>query len=440
MSKRNQRAGSLTDAEVGIIRNLLARGGYKNQVILGLINTVRRLEGREETNGGRISEVKTKKPRYAGIKAIGDKETDEFIKKAENPASYSGVSTNPLDPKRLKSLFPKDKRSKDKLAISETDWIECKESFGTQHLISNCLRAIAAFANNKGGYVAFGVKDKTWDLKGIDGAKFKSLDRKKFNQALLAALNCAIDFDMDTLEVSGKTIGVMHISPARIKPVIAVKNGADGVSEGHIYFRYQAENRLIGPTELQQIVEDRIRDLSETILTKHLSSILANGIENSAILNIDTGQIDGKAGSFLIDEDLLPKISFIKEGEFQEKSGTPTLKLVGEIKKAASVIKTKKEELIKLYPYSWTELAKAVKAKVDGATNDTVNRVIREHGLKSNTAYSAYNFRNNQHAEEYKATGKIPSVTPSIYNQAAVNFVSKNTRKIMNNGHSGGKK
>lgn len=430
---RRKRKGSLSDYEVGVIRNLLARGGYENQDILGLLNTVRRLEGREETNGGRVSEVKTNKPRYKGIGPASDKETDTFIQKAENPVSYAGISSNPLDKKRLQKLFPLDKSAKGKLAITETDWIECKESFGTQHLISNCLRAIAAFANNKGGYIVFGVKDKTWDLKGIDGAKFKALDRKKFNQALLAVLSCAIEFEMDTLDAGGKTVGVLYIASAKIKPVIAISNGKDGVSTGHIYYRYQAENRMIGPAELQQIIEGRIRDLSETILTKHLSTILANGIENSAVLNINTGQVDGKAGSFLIDEDLLPELSFIKEGEFEEKTGTPTLKLVGEVEKAASVIKTKKEELIKLYPYSWTELAKAVKAKVPGATNNTVNRVIREHDLKSDTTYAAYNFRNNQQAEAYKSSGKIPSATPSIYNLAAVDFVAGECQKILEN-------
>jgi hypothetical protein len=431
MSKRSTRAGSLTDAEVGIIRNLLNRGGYKNQDILGLLNTVRRLDGREEINGGRVSEVKTEKPQYAGISAASDKDTDDFIQNAENPAAYGAITSNPLSKKRLSALFPLDKGKTGKLAIAETDLIECKESFGTQHLISNCIRAIAAFANNNGGYIAFGVKDATWELKGIDGDKFRGLDRKKFNRSLLSVLSCAIDFEMETLDVGGKTIGVMYIAPATIKPVIAISNGKDGVSVGHIYYRYQAENRMIGPSELQQIIEGRIRDLSETILTKHLSTILANGIENSAILNINTGQVDGKAGSFLIDEEILPEISFIKEGEFEEKSGAPTLKLVGEVKKAASVIKTQKEELIKLYPYSWKELAAAVKEKVPGATVNTVNRVIREHDVKSNAEYAAYNFRNNQQAESYDATGKIPGGTPTIYNQAAVEFVAEKAEKII---------
>lgn len=48
-------------------------------------------------------------------------------------------------------------------------------------------------------------------------------------------------------------------------------------------------------------------------------------------MNLETGEVDGASGKFIIDEKLLKEIEFIKEGEFKEKSGTPTLKLVGEL-------------------------------------------------------------------------------------------------------------
>ena len=112
MPKRLKRAGSLTDHEVGIIRNLLGRGAYKNQEILGMINTVRHQEGQEEINGGRISEVKTNYSRYDGIGPTSDEDTNIIIQRAKNPATYTGVSSDPLDPKHLKRLFPVDKGKK----------------------------------------------------------------------------------------------------------------------------------------------------------------------------------------------------------------------------------------------------------------------------------------------------------------------------------------
>ncbi|MCB9995165.1 MAG: putative DNA binding domain-containing protein [Rhodospirillales bacterium] len=424
---RRQREGSLTEDEVGVIRNLLARGGYKNQDILGLVNTVRRLEGRADTNGGRVSDVKTGKPRYKGIKPAPDQDTDAFIARAKNPAGFDRIDTDPLRADVLAALFPKNKGD-DSLNITETDRIECKESFGEKHFISNCIRAIVAFANNKGGYIAFGVKDGTWEITGINASTFRRFDRRKINRAFRAILSCGIDFDTTVLQYGGKSVGIMYIRPAKMKPVMFIRQD-NGATEGHIYYRYQGENRLIGPSELQQIIEERIRSLSETILTKHIQNILSNGIENSAVLNLDTGEVDGKAGSFVIDEELLPQISFVKEGEFVEKSGAPALKLIGEIKSAAKVVATKTEPLTTRYPYSWREMMAEVKKQVPGATPNQINAVIKAENMKENKKYAAYNFRNKKHADDHKKTGNVPSVTPSIYNQAAVDFVVKKLKK-----------
>ena len=366
MATRSIRAGSLTNKEVGIVRNLLARGDYKNQDILGLINTVRRLEGKVETNGGRKSEVKTNKPRYKGIKALSNSDTDAYLAKAAKPASFSTIDTGPLSDSVLEKLFPLNTTHSDRLAITETDVIECKQSFGSQHWVNNCIRAIAAFSNNKGGYLAFGIKDKTWEIIGINRDKFKAFDRKNLNQVLRSSLSSGIEFDMGTFVCDGKTIGVMHILPARIKPVMLIKN-VSGTTEGQIYYRYQGENRLIAPTELQHIIEERIRTLSETILSKHISNILSNGIENSAVLNLDTGIVDGKAGNFIVEEDLLPKIKFIKEGEFVEKSGAPTLKLIGKVSPKTivtkQVIKEKKVLSDDDFPYKPTKAALEIARK-----------------------------------------------------------------------------
>jgi hypothetical protein len=37
--------------------------------------------------------------------------------------------------------------------------------------------------------------------------------------------------------------------------------------------------------------------------------------------------------------------------------------------------------------------------------------------------YSAYNFRSKKHEDAYESTGKLPSGTPSIYKNKAVDFL-----------------
>jgi len=430
MAARKQREGSLANSEVGIIKNLLSRSGFKNQDILGLINTVRRHEGRADANGGRISDIKKGKLRYRDIKQASNDDADVFIARAKNPVGFSRIDTDPLRSDILTTLLPRNKDSRT-LHITETDRIECKESFGEKYFINNCIKAIASFANNKGGYIVFGIRNKTWDIIGIDANAFKRFDRNKLNQAFRSSLSCGIDFDTTTLDFHDKSIGVMYIHPAKMKPVMFIQQDSTaGTAEGHIYYRYHGENRLIAPAELQHILEERLRSLSEAILSKHLKNILSNGIENSAVLNLSTGEIDGKAGNFLIDESLLSQISFLKEGEFVEKSGSPALKLVGEIRSSSRVIGTKTEPLTTTYPLAWQEMRDAVKRAIKNARDTQINAVIKAHKIKQNPAYSGYVFRNKKQEEAYQKSKKLPAAVPSIYNQAAVNFI---VQKLSNN-------
>ena len=135
----------------------------------------------------------------------------------------------------------------------------------------------------------------------------------------------------------------------------------------------------------------------------------------------------------VVDDDLAKKMRFIKEGQFEEKHGSPTLKLVGDVVPVdeVEVVKRVRENLIREYPLSATELAQAVQAAHPGAKQFKIWDAIRDNDLKNNRDYAAYNFRNKKQEDEYKASGKLPKVTPSIYNQKAVDFlvnVSKTAR------------
>jgi hypothetical protein len=110
---------------------------------------------------------------------------------------------------------------------------------------------------------------------------------------------------------------------------------------------------------------------------------------------------------------------------FREREGATTLKLVGDVVPTdrVEVVRKVRENLIREYPLSATELAAAVKEAYPHATQSKVWNAIRENGIKSNADYSAYNFRNKKQEDEYRESGRLPSNTPSIYNQSAVDFL-----------------
>lgn len=402
------RRNSLTDAEVAVIKALVVAGKHSNQEIAGLINRARG-DAASDISTGRISNIKNGQiKKYVAILAAGTAEVDQFMAKVA-PSALG--DDGPLSSSRLIKLLPVKPGTPLSLAITETDQIECKKS------VNFVMKTIAAFANNKGGYFVFGVENGSFNVVGLPDEKFEKFDLNKLNQNIRDQLGIGLEIQTKTYQIDRKKLGIVYVGPAHTKPVIFIHNAGD-VAQGHIYYRYPGEDRLISPTDLQWLIEQRMQHLSQTILSKHLANIMRFGIENAAVVNLATGEIDGKAGSFLIDEALLPQISFVKDGEFVEQSGAPTLKLIGEVAPAKATVVAIKEAL-EGYPLTYTELFRRVK-KATGAKQGAMDAIIKAKKMKTNRAFSHYAFRNNADRLRYEATGVVKKGTASNYNEAAV--------------------
>ncbi|MHB8287448.1 MAG: AlbA family DNA-binding domain-containing protein, partial [Caulobacteraceae bacterium] len=219
-SKRN----SLSDAEVGIIKALIATGKYANQEIAGLINRARG-DPASDVSSGRISNIKNDQiKKYKGIPAVEASEVEQFMAKAAPPALND---EGPLSPARLAKLLPAKPGSPGSLAITETDQIECKKS------VNFVMKTIAGFANNRGGYFLFGVENGTFNVIGLPDDKFEKYDLNRLNQNVRDQLGIGLDIQVASRMIDGKKIGVAYIGPAHTKPVIFIHN-ADGAAQGHI--------------------------------------------------------------------------------------------------------------------------------------------------------------------------------------------------------------
>jgi len=413
----------VTNEEVAVVRNLLKRYGAKSQTISGQINARRRKLKQHEINQARISDIKTGHKLYAGINPASDEEVQAFFNVAGNDSPITAQEPSPVSENSLRTLLPLQVGVDDVLAISETDRIECKKSFAN-NFFNNCVKAIAAFANNQGGYIIFGVKNAEWTIEGINKTAFEGFDRAKLTNALRDCMSGEIRFDMGTLDFSGKTVGALYVYPAAVQPVILTNRKHD-ISSGDIYYRYNGANRKIGPTELQQIIENRVVALSQSVLGKHISNIMANGIENSAILNLSTGEVDGKGSKFAIDQKALSKVAFVKEGQFVETSGAPTLTLVGEIQER--VVSN-----LDLYPFSYTESLDEVRKQVPEIKQNEFNQLIRDSNIKADRAYSSVRYTSTVKQKKFNENGTISSGEAYIYNQSAIDFLVKKAKEIVN--------
>ena len=291
--------------------------------------------------------------------------------------------------------------------------LEFKEQFNLAGL-ADYFRDFAAFSNNRGGYLIFGVKDSPRVPIGLTPSaldQFNKIDPEKITGFLLELFSADIRWEQVVVECDSKSFGVFRIFEADTKPVIAKKDeGKDQIiKNGEIYYRYGGRTQKIQYAELQSIIERRVQQNNKQWLDL-MSKIGKAGPQNAAILDTERALIEKDDTKILVlDEDLANKLKFIKEG-FVRQKGETTLKLVGDVVPVdkIEVIRKVKENLTKHYPLSAMELYEEVKSALPSAGQNEIWQAIKDNGIKHNPDYSAYNFRNKKQEDYYNELVSFP--------------------------------
>lgn len=318
---------NMSDEEVGLARAMLAKG-MKNDHVHFYFNRADRL-----ISSGRIAQIKSGS--YAkSVPAASDDELRAFQAKwdADHAAVYPKGPESPTDVAYIEAMFEKRKTGWH-VRTGETDVVECKLNYAVSGPV---LKAIAGLANNKGGHILFGVKDGASIVEGMSDDKFSTLDPSILSQHLISTLDPVPTTAKVGVIIGGKSVGALYVEKHPEGPVIAVKNVGTDVREGAIYFRYVGETRQIKPGELRQIIKMREQKAVEEFSRRMLR--VAAGSE--ATIDLDSGEVSGKSGRFVIDKSLLSSIQFIREGDFSEVKGAPALRVVGEVEPISSVDRT----------------------------------------------------------------------------------------------------
>lgn len=312
----------------------------------------------------------------------------------------------------------------------EGQCLEFKEQYNFAGL-ADYFRDFAAFSNNRGGYLIFGVTDAPRVATGMSKKSldaFEKIDPERISGFLLDIFSSNITWEQAVFDIDGKHFGVFKISEAETKPVIAKKDeGKDQIiKNGDIYYRYGGRTQKIQSAELENIINRRIEQTNRDWID-HVKAIGTDGPSSAIVLKSEKSLKEQNSAPLVLDEELAKKLKFIKEGQFDEKTGAITLKVVGDVVPVDTVEieRVIKENLFKSYPLSARELAAEVVRKAPGVKQNAIWKAIVDNKIKGNPDYSVYNFRNKKQEEVYNKTGKIPSVTPVIYNRAAVEFLVK---------------
>lgn len=319
---------SISDEEISLIKAMLGRGISKTEIQAYFTRPDRTV------NFGRIHNIESDE--YGpDIVAASEAELDKFLEKWRESSGVSAgelaaevfdrASLSPVHPKRLADLFEKAKKSTWTVVNGETDEVECKEGFNVNGKI---FRTVTALANNNGGYVLFGIRDSDKRVVGLKGDKFQTTDIAKFSQWFRSAMEPMPRFEIAVHRVGRMRVGVVYVHPVEDWPTIATKT-SDSYHEGTVYYRYPGESRAIEAADFRSGLaarDGRARQEARQAVTKALELG-----PDAGVIDLASGRVDGQKKSFFIDDTLLEKIRFIREGTLDKDVGEPVLNLIGDV-------------------------------------------------------------------------------------------------------------
>ena len=238
------------------------------------------------------------------------------------------------------------------LKSRESNTVEFKESFN-KNSTAKYAKTMAAYANNRGGYIIFGVKDNPREVVGLKNSNFENLSQEVFTEAINSLFSPSIDWESGTftimvepsvtdayddtnIKTADKRIGWLFAAEAEYKPVIAQKSDSgEKIVSGDVFYRYRARSEKIKYAEMSRIVEERTAKEREGLL-RLFEIIRKNETVNLGIVNYNNGKITTPYGvDVAFDRKLvtqvLKKAKFIKEGSFHETDGIPVIKVTGNI-------------------------------------------------------------------------------------------------------------
>ena len=238
------------------------------------------------------------------------------------------------------------------LKSRESNTVEFKESFN-KNSTAKYAKTMAAYSNNRGGYIIFGVKDNPRKIVGLKNDNFENMSQEQFSEAINSLFAPAMDWDCGTLTIeipatdgtgtlTTLKIGWIYTSEAEYKPIIAQKpNDGEKINSGDVYYRYRARSEKIKFAEMSRIIEERTAKEREGLL-KLFEVIRKSETANLGIVNYSNGKITTPYGvDVAFDRKLvtqvLKKAKFIKEGSFNETDGIPVIKVTGNIDLAEEV-------------------------------------------------------------------------------------------------------
>ena len=265
------------------------------------------------------------------------------------------------------------------ISSRERNDLEFKQSYHEKSW-PKYARTMASYANNRGGFIIFGVTDAKREFIGITDA-FENIKQEILTEFLNSMYSPEILWEIGFMMFENKRVGYIYTLESLNKPVVALKNENDSkVNCGDILYRYRARTGKIKYPEMRKIIDDRV-EKERKMLFQHFEAIFKGGTTNVGIVNYAKGTLSTPDGVNLsVDKRLivqiLKKAKFIKEGSFDENGGQPVLKISGNLDIAEEIPVPNIEPDIQ-YPHIQKQLSEKL-----GITSHALYTLIWKYQLK----------------------------------------------------------
>lgn len=317
-------ARSITDEEIGLIKALLARG-ERNVDIQFYFNRQDR-----PVNSGRISQIRngTYGPNVPAASQDDLKNFLENFQAAAVGVVNEGAAT-PTIAERAAQRFELRADGNWYLSDGETTEQECKEEFDPKKM-NPLIRAIAALANNKGGFIFLGVNNAECKVTGLLNNTFNQTDIVRISDKVKYFLAPTPDFVKETIQIGGMNVGVLYVEKYSVPPIVVCRD-SDGLEDGSILFRYPGQSAKIKFGDLHAMLRERDQ-ASQRVLLQSAQRLADIGTDRSLIVDTNAATMETSDIKLTIDRKLADQLEFIRQGEFEEVEGAPALRLVGDVK------------------------------------------------------------------------------------------------------------
>jgi len=291
--------------------------------------------------------------------------------------------------------------SKGHLKKRESYNLEFKQSFNQGDHLLEYARTIVGMANHKGGIILFGIRDSPHDLIGLQNDKFTKCDPAKIHQIFQENFDPEIHWEMETIEYDEKIFGIISVKEADNKPIVCKKSKGK-LREGAVYYRYRGETKEIRFPELKRLLDEE-KEKEKKQWMQIVEKIASAGPNNIQLLDTYKGEIDVGGGKVLLDKNVIDQLKFIKEGQFSETEGAPTLRLVGDITGIVDPQLSIAPDI--LYPYTSSDIWKKL-----GINSYQWTCIVWKLNIKNNSKYHVYIKSGNKSGHHKYSEALIPLI------------------------------